>query len=85
MWDKVGIVRRGDSLAEAKAVLSAWEATLSEPSDRPGHELANLLTCARLMTEAALRREESRGAHYRVDFPKPREEWQRHLILRRDA
>ncbi len=82
MWDKVGIVRSGDSLAQAKAILAAWQATLPHPSDRSSHELASLLTCGRLVTEAALRRQESRGAHYRVDFPEPSQAWQRHIIFR---
>ena len=30
-----------------------------------------------------LARQESRGAHYRVDFPEPREEWRRHTTFRR--
>ncbi len=34
--------------------------------------------------QAALRREESRGAHYRSDFPEPREEWRRHIVFRND-
>jgi L-aspartate oxidase len=83
MWDKVGIVRDGRSLAEAKAVLSAWHASLPEPTDRPSHELANLLLCARLVTEGALMREESRGAHYRSDFPERSQAWHRHIIFRR--
>jgi len=83
MWDKVGIVRDGRSLAEAKAVLSTWQASLTEPSDRPGHELANLLLCARLVTEGALMREESRGAHYRTDFPERSQAWHRHIVFRR--
>jgi L-aspartate oxidase len=83
MWEKVGIVRDGASLGQAKALLAAWQATLPAPSDRPSHELSNLLTCARLMTEAALLRTESRGAHYRADFPEPREEWRRHTVFRR--
>ena len=41
-----------------------------------------LLTCARLAADAALLRKESRGAHYRTDFPEPRDEWQRHLVYR---
>jgi L-aspartate oxidase len=53
--------------------------------DRPSHELSNLLTCARLMSEAALLRAESRGAHYRADFPESREEWRRHIVFRRHA
>jgi L-aspartate oxidase len=85
MWDKVGIVRDGRSLAEAKAVLSAWQASLAEPTDRPSHELANLLLCARLVTEGALMREESRGAHYRSDFPERSESWHRHIVFRRSS
>ncbi|MEX0800605.1 MAG: L-aspartate oxidase [Dehalococcoidia bacterium] len=85
MWDDVGIVRDGDGLSRAKAALAAWNATLETPTDRPAHELADLLTCARLVAEAALAREESRGAHYRTDFPEPREEWRRHIVFRRGA
>ena len=85
MWEKVGIVRSGDGLARAKAVLSAWQASLPAPTDRPSHELADLLTCGRLVSEAALLREESRGAHWRSDFPEAREEWRRHIVFRRDA
>lgn len=84
MWEKVGIVRDGAGLRLAAATLSAWEASLKPPGDRPAHELANLITVGRLVTEAALAREESRGAHYRTDFPQPREEWRRHLTFRRN-
>jgi aspartate oxidase len=85
MWEKVGIVREGDGLALAKASLAAWQASLPAPTDRPSHELADLVVCGRLVTEAALLREESRGAHYRSDFPQPREEWRRHIVFRRPA
>ncbi len=93
MWKHVGIVRDGDSLSRAGAALSAWHAqtggrlpaTLPPPTDRPSHELADLVVCGRLATEAALIREESRGAHYRSDFPQPRDEWRRHIVFRRGA
>ena len=85
MWDHVGIIRNGDTLSRARAALSAWHASLSPPTDRPSHELADLVLCGRLVTEAALIREESRGAHYRSDFPQPREEWRRHIIFRKGA
>jgi L-aspartate oxidase len=83
MWRDVGIVRDGQSLSRAGATLASWQATLAAPQDRPSQEVADLLTCARLVSEAALRREESRGAHYRTDFPGAREEWRRHLVFRR--
>jgi L-aspartate oxidase len=83
MWDKVGIVRDGAGLAAATRQLASWRAALPEPHDRASHELANLLLSGRLMAEAALIREESRGAHYRTDFPEPRQEWLRHVTFRR--
>jgi L-aspartate oxidase len=85
MWDNVGIVRDGDSLSRARAALSARHAALPPPTDRLSHELADLVVCGRLVTEAALLRQESRGAHYRSDFPEPREEWRRHIVFRRGA
>ena len=85
MWEQVGIVRDGDSLARARATLSAWQALALEPIGRPAHELVNLALCGRLVAEGALRREESRGAHQRRDFPEPREEWRRHIVFRRDG
>jgi L-aspartate oxidase len=83
MWEDVGIVRDADSLGRATAVLSAWQFGAPAENDRPSQELADLLTCSRLVAEAALRREESRGAHFRTDFPRPRDEWRRHLVFRR--
>jgi L-aspartate oxidase len=84
MWDKVGIIRSGKSLTEAANVLPTWEECLSQPSDRPSYELNNLVLCARLVTEAALLRKESRGAHFRTDFPRTSSEWQRHIVFRKD-
>ncbi len=63
-------------------ILAAWQAVLKPAVDRPSQELADLLVCARLVTEAALLREESRGAHYRSDFPQPSEAWRRHTVFR---
>jgi len=85
MWDKVGIIRSGKSLEEAAGILATWESLLSQPSDRPSYELNNLVLCARLVTEAALLRKESRGAHFRTDFPQTSPEWQRHIAFRKNV
>lgn len=83
LWEKVGIVRSRESLDEAAAYLAAWEASLGTPLDRPSYELSNMVLVGRLMTEAALIREESRGAHFRSDFPEPSPAWLRHIVFRK--
>jgi len=85
MWDKVGIIRSGESLEEAANILATWQNCLPQPSDRPSYEINNLVLCARLMTEAALCRKESRGAHFRTDYPQTLLEWQRHIVFKKDA
>ena len=85
MWDDVGIIRGKESLTRARDMLAGWQRELPAPDDRPSHELANLVLAGRLVTEAALIREESRGAHYRTDFPQPRDSWLRHIVFRKDG
>ncbi len=85
MWEDVGIVRDGASLSRAKAVLAACHGLLGPSVNRSSQELADLVVCARLVSEAALLRQESRGAHYRSDFPQPSDGWRRHVVFRRGA
>ncbi len=82
LWDRVGIVRDFNGLYQAAGTLSAWERILPVATDRLSYELNTMVTNARLMTEAALLREESRGAHYRSDFPAPSEKWRKHIVFR---
>ncbi len=81
MWDSVGLARNGDGLAHAAATLRGWAAAAPYSGDPPSHELANLALVGWLMAEAALRRTESRGAHYRTDYPEPSTDWERHVAL----
>jgi L-aspartate oxidase len=81
LWDKVGIIRDKEGLTEAADILFTWEKTLPEPADLHSYELYNLILNGRLVTEAALIREESRGAHFRMDFPHSSPEWQHHLVF----
>ncbi len=80
-WDKVGIIRNEKSLTEAADILAAWQKSLPQPTDRPSYELNNLVLTGRLVTEAARHREESRGAHFRSDFPQSLPQWQRHIVF----
>ncbi len=83
LWDKVGIIRGQEGLAETVDTLAAWHECLLQPTDRPSYELSNLVLTGRLVAEAALMREESRGAHFRSDFPRSLSQWQRHIVFTR--
>ncbi len=80
-WNKVGAIRNRKSLTQAAETLAAWQESLPPPADRHSCELNNLVLTGRLVTEAALLREESRGAHFRSDFPRRSPRWQRHIIF----
>lgn len=70
MWAQVGLVRTGDSLIRALAKISVWEPQVQGfLQTRSDLEVKNMLEVARCITEAALWRENSLGAHYREDFP----------------
>ncbi len=77
LWEKVGIIRSGQGLEVARRVLASWENLLPEPEDRATWELTNGVLVGRLMAEAALLREESRGAHFRQDFPQESAVWRK--------
>ena len=80
-WSNVGIIRSKEGLEEAAGVFSAWEASAPNGGGRASRELANMVTLGRLMAESALVREESRGAHFRTDFPETSEGWVRHTVF----
>src|ERR1017187_2163224 len=69
LWDKVGIIRNGKQLSEAVKRLQDMHVTGPHPTSRDAFEAVNILDVARLIARCALAREESRGAHYRSDFP----------------
>ncbi len=69
MWNCAGVIRWGDKLREAAAKLSRIQLRASNSPDRLYYETRNLLETARLILLCALERKESRGAHYRADFP----------------
>jgi L-aspartate oxidase len=83
LWEKAGIIRSGEGLEEAAQKLAAWQKGLEPGCTRPQKEKWNLVLVGRLLVEAALLREESRGAHFRSDFPHPSLTWQKHIIFRR--
>ena len=89
MWEHVGMERNEAGLTLAAETLTAWEQSVAAPDfltsagthGRAAHELASAITTARLMAEAALLRRESRGSHYRSDYPATEAAWVKHLVL----
>ncbi len=90
MWRHAGLVRTAGELETAVARLSGWRAGVESAragtSRREHRRLASLVTVGLLVARAALRREESRGGHFRTDFPQRDDiHWRRHCadVLRR--
>jgi L-aspartate oxidase len=83
LWDRAGIIRDKEGLNQAASILAAWQYCLPQPTDQPTYELSNLVLTGRLLAEAALIREESRGAHFRSDFPQTSTRWQCHIVWRK--
>lgn len=71
MWRNVGITRNEKHLTEAIEIIGFWQRyVMDKPfEDRQGWECQNMLTIALLMAKSALTRKESRGVHYRRDYP----------------
>ncbi|MCX7702946.1 MAG: L-aspartate oxidase [Planctomycetota bacterium] len=89
MWWQVGIERNATELEDALKRLSFWcRYVLRNNFDTPdGWRLQNMLTVAYLVTESALMRQESRGVHYRTDFPQGDDKkWRCHIeVSRRES
>ncbi|MBL0385383.1 L-aspartate oxidase [Tumebacillus sp. ITR2] len=78
----VGVKRTKESLERALAEMGRLAPMLSHAYSKPSEwEFINLLTAAMLTAQAALLREESRGGHYRNDFPKQDEQWLKHIVF----
>ncbi len=82
MWLDAGLLRDAEGLHRAEAELHTMERSMPGGMTRRAVEARNLFTVAGMIVQCALGREESRGAHFRNDFPK-RNEVAEHSILER--
>jgi L-aspartate oxidase len=76
-----GIIRHGRDLARALEQLRALQIAPPEKPSRAECELHNIWLLAQLIAQCALAREESRGSHYRTDFPYPDEKFRKHSTI----
>jgi L-aspartate oxidase len=83
MWRNLGIVRSGASLADALERLEFWHGAVRRlaPPELRAFELSNMLTVARLVALSAAWRAESRGTHFRSDFPAVDPSWRVHTLV----
>jgi len=91
LWENVSIERNGEGLRQTLAELQDLTTNLGEvpttpvPSDITLIETVNMLNVALMITESALARTESRGAHYRADFPtQDNTDWHRRILIKSD-
>jgi len=92
MWEKVGIERYQEGLEEAISELGRLRAEVGDSlAAATGHELyrvtkvRNAVATGLMVTKAALARRESRGAHFRRDFPDQDSGFSRSITLERDG
>ncbi len=84
MWNKVGIIRCEKSLVQARDWLNRWHDVMETSfRNRREAELGNMLTVAHLITESALLRKGSVGAHFRSDFRERGEHETEHTACRK--
>ena len=94
MWSGVAIVRSRESLESARTVIQDLRTMMGDLNvpETSGFntyliealELENMLVTSSMVVESALIREESRGSHYRKDFPETRPEWLKSIVLNRN-
>ena len=83
MWQHVGVVRDGKALQTVVPQLRELKTQLPSTGDRRAHEAANIVEAGLLIARSALAREESRGAHYRLDHPLRNDaKYQKHSVVR---
>jgi fumarate reductase (CoM/CoB) subunit A len=94
MWKNVAIIRNKEGLKSAikrikelKEMLKDLKVSSIQTYNKDlqdALEAEKLLQVALLTAESALIREESRGAHYREDYPETRDEWKKSIIIKKD-
>lgn len=88
MWNKVGVIRNKRNLQEAMAQLQTDgpQVTVSNPTDLIRQlTFRNMWCVAKMVCQAALQRTESRGSHFRSDFPKEdNQNWIKNIVLRKN-
>ena len=94
MWEKVSIIRNEKNLNEALKELMEMEKSLNDlkVEDKKQYntdlqtalEVINMVQIATLVVKSAILRRESRGAHFREDYPETKDEWKKSIVLNKN-
>ena len=94
MWEKVSIIRNEKNLNEALKELMEMKKSLNDlkVEDKKQYntdlqtalEVINMVQIATLVVKSAILRRESRGAHFREDYPETRDEWKKSIVLNKN-
>ena len=90
MWQKGGIVRSEEGMREALEDVALARDKLDHTKVETPHqlwrflELRNMLTVSEMILKAAMMRRESRGGHYRIDYPNEGPEWLKNISISND-
>ncbi len=87
MWENVGLKRDKSGLEQALSAIQSLDCQLPQGlyQNRKTMETVNMLLVARLVAKGALLRQESRGVHYRTDYPAPSDHQLGHWVLSLDG
>ncbi|MBZ2165116.1 fumarate reductase (CoM/CoB) subunit TfrA [Methanobacterium spitsbergense] len=95
MWENVAIIRNENGLKSAMKKIEELQIktlNMNVPEGRGFNknlldalEIKNMLTVASLVTQSALLRRESRGSHYREDYPETDERWKRSIVMNKNT
>jgi L-aspartate oxidase len=80
-WEVCGIIRRGGALRAACERLASGEVHPNPAARRQDYELRNMHAVAHLIARCALARRESRGAHFRSDYPEKLAAFAKHSVV----
>lgn len=84
-WNSCGVLRSGPELSAAYNRLLSHSSHSMQGADRFAFELRNMHQVATLISLAGLAREESRGGHYRIDFPQKSAAFEKHSVITLDG
>lgn len=94
MWDKVAIIRNEKDLESALKEIEEIQSNLENMELKEGKhynksvlealELTNMLEIAKIIIKSAILRKESRGSHFREDYPEKKEEWNKSIVMNKD-